>query len=282
MVGRIFSIEEFSVYDGPGVRTSVFLKGCPMRCSWCHNPEGQLFDKEIVRSPNGCVNCGGCTAHAVCDGERLIYTDASIKACPRKLLRCSGKDVESGELVRCIMKNGKMLKMLCGGVTFSGGEPLLQSEFLFDVLEHLTGRLHSAIQTSGCAPEAVFRKALSLADYFLYDLKIIDVDDHIIHTGVSNENIINNFKLLAKSGKTFTVRIPLIPMVTDTEKNISEICTLMRECGVNSAELLPYNTMAGAKYKLVGREYRPTFDEKIPCESRIDIFEKHGIGVKIL
>ena len=282
MVGRIFSIEEFSVYDGPGVRTSVFFKGCPMRCSWCHNPEGQLFEREIVRSPNGCIDCGGCTSHAFADGERLIYTDASINACPRKLLRYSGEDVDSEELTLRIMKNEKMLKMLGGGVTFSGGEPLLQSEFVFDVLERLDGKLHRAIQTSGFAPESVFEKALSLSDYFLYDLKIIDENDHITHVGVSNKNIISNFKLLAKSKKPFTVRIPLIPTVTDTQKNISEICALMSECGVYGAELLPYNTMAGAKYKLVGREYRPTFDEKIPCESHVDIFEKYGIGVNIL
>ena len=282
MLGRIFSIEEFSIYDGPGVRTSVFLKGCPMRCSWCHNPEGQLFDREIVRSPNGCTDCGCCTANAIFDGEKIKYTEASIKACPMKLLRYSGEDVDSAEIVRRVMKNEKMLKMLGGGVTFSGGEPLSQSEFLFDALERLDGKLHRAIQTSGFAPESVFEKALSISDYFLYDLKIIDENDHITHVGVSNKNIISNFKLLAKSGKPFAVRIPLIPTVTDTEKNISDICELMRECGVAYAELLPYNSMAGGKYKLVGREYRPTFDEKIPCESRVDIFKKYGIGVKIL
>jgi pyruvate formate lyase activating enzyme len=282
MLGRIFSIEEFSIYDGPGVRTSVFLKGCPMRCSWCHNPEGQLFDKEIVRSPNGCIECGSCTANAVCDNGRFRYTEASIKACPMKLLRYSGEDVDSAELVLRIMKNERMLKMLCGGVTFSGGEPLSQSDFLFDVLSRLDGRLHRAIQTSGCVSENVFAKSLTLADYFLYDLKIIDKNDHITHIGVPNENIINNFRLLAKSGNPFTVRIPLIPAVTDTERNISDICMLMNECGVDYAELLPYNNMAGGKYKLVGREYRPTFDEKIPCESRVDIFKKYGIGVKIL
>ena len=282
MRGRIFSIEEFSVYDGPGVRTSVFFKGCPMRCSWCHNPEGQLTESEIVRSPNGCLGCGRCEECAAEIGGRLVYTDESIKACPMKLLRRVGEDIDADELVSRIMKNEKMLNMLRGGVTFSGGEPLLQCEFLFEVIERIGGRLHTAIQTSGYASENTFLRATELADYFLYDLKIVDKDDHLTHIGVSNERILNNFSLLAKSGKPFVVRVPLIPTVTDTEKNITDICELLCECGIKYAELLPYNKMAGGKYKLTGREYRPTFDESVPCETRKEIFEKYDVEVKIL
>ncbi|MBQ7387514.1 MAG: glycyl-radical enzyme activating protein [Clostridia bacterium] len=282
MIGRIFSVEEFSVYDGPGIRTSVFLKGCPLRCSWCHNPEGQRCECEIVRSPNGCLACGSCERLAMRLDGRFVYTEESIKKCPMKLLRICGEDIDSEELAARLLKNEAVLKMNGGGVTFSGGEPLMQSEFLFDMLKRLLGKVHTAIQTSGFASEDVFMRATELSDYFLYDLKIINRDEHIRHTGVPNDMIIKNFESLARSGKDFTVRVPLIPTVTDTEENISSICALMNTCGVKYAELLPYNKMAGGKYKMVGREYLPTFDESIPCTVRTDIFEKYNIRVKVL
>ncbi len=280
MKGCVFAIEEFSVYDGPGIRSTVFLKGCPLRCSWCHNPEGQLGDIQIVRSPNGCIGCNKCIERAEIFGDSIKYTEKSILACPNNLLRYSGEMYESYDLCEKLLKNKSFYND--GGVTFSGGEPLLQSEFLFECIGNLKGQLHTAVQTSGYCDPLVFEKALLLADHFLYDIKIIDNEKHKKYTGVSNYNILHNFNLLIRSGKSFTVRIPLIPSVTDTMENISDICSLLSENGVKYAELLPYNKYAGSKYKMLGRKYSPDFDEEIEVQTHENIFSKHCIDIKIL
>lgn len=281
MVGNVFSIEEFSVYDGPGIRSTVFLKGCPLRCSWCHNPEGQLRETEIVRSPNGCIECGNCQRLGKTENGRFVLTDECIKNCPMNLIRACGDEMTAEELCRKVLKNERILKN-GGGVTFSGGEPFAQSEFMFACLSILKGRLHTAIQTSGYCDEDVFKTALQLSDYFLFDLKLIDDSLHKRYTGVSNKKILNNFKLLVQSGNDFVVRTPLIPNVTDTEENLSAIAQLLDENGVRYIELLPYNKMAGAKYKLVLRSYRPDFDETAEVNTRIDLFKKYNISVKIM
>ncbi len=281
MSGTIFSIEEFSVYDGPGIRTSIFLKGCPLRCTWCHNPEGQSATPEIVRSQNGCIGCKNCEKHALRDGDSLIFTSESIKSCPRSLLRECGEKINSEALCERILKNEKILKM-GGGVTFSGGEPLTQGEFLCECLSVLRGRLHTAVQTSGFAKKELFEKVLGLADYFLFDIKIIDSALHKKYTGVTNEAIIENFISLAKSGKDFVVRTPLIPTVTDTEENIGAIAALLYDNGVKYVELLPYNKMAGGKYAMLGRRYEVDFDESKEVSPHIEIFRKYGINAKIL
>ena len=281
MIGRYFSIEEFSVYDGPGIRTTVFLKGCPLRCSWCHNPEGQSHEIEIVRSPNGCRGCKECERLAEYDGGKMRFTTESIDACPLSLLRVCGKDTEPEELCTLLLKNERILKN-GGGVTFSGGEPLAQSEFVFECLSLLRGKLHTAIQTCGYCSEEVFAKALSLADYFLFDLKIIDSREHQKHTGVPNERILKNFTALARSGVEFTVRLPLIPTLCDTERNITAVAELLHSENIEYIELLPYNRMAGGKYEMLHRRYEPNFDESLPCLAHTEIFERYGIKAKIL
>ncbi len=282
MKGIVFSIEEFSVYDGPGIRTSVFLKGCPLRCTWCHNPEGQERAVQIVRSPNGCIGCNECIKSAAknADGS-LSFTEEGIKKCPMHLLRVCGEEFESDALCEKLLKNQRILNT-GGGVTFSGGEPLTQSEFLFECMEKLKGKLHLAIQTCGYCREETFSEAIARSDYFLYDLKLIDDEMHKRYTGVSNERILKNFSVLAKSGVPFTVRVPLIPTVTDTEENICAIAELLRQHEVDYAELLPYNKMAGGKYKMVLREYQPHFDEQRAAEVRQDVFDRYNIKTKIL
>lgn len=280
MRGCVFSIEEFSVYDGPGIRTSVFLKGCPLKCSWCHNPEGQAARPEIVRSPNGCIGCNRCVENAVNSNGRTVYTEQSVKGCPMGLLRTCGELWESERLCREILKNGRLLKD--GGVTFSGGEPLFQKDFLLECLKFLKGKLHTAVQTSGYCESEAFKEVLYAADYFLYDLKLADETEHIKYTGVSNRIILDNFRLLADSGKGFVVRIPLIPGVTDTDKNISDIANILRVNGVTYAELLKYNKSAGGKYKMTGRKYTPNFDEGIPTRIPEAALSKNGINFKVL
>lgn len=279
--GIVFSLEEFSVFDGPGIRTTVFLKGCPLKCTWCHNPEGQNKNAEIIRSPNGCIGCKSCIENGIEENGKIVFTEESIKKCPMNLLRVCGEVTDSEELCNKLLKNKNILDN-GGGVTFSGGEPLMQSEFVFSCLDILKNKLHTAIQTCGFCDEETFEFALEKSDYFLFDLKIADNDLHKKYTGVSNTLIINNFKKLAQSRKDFVVRIPLIPAVTDTEDNITHFSELLSANKINYVELLPYNKMAGGKYKMLQREYTPLFDEKKEVNFREEIFKKHNIKIKIL
>lgn len=273
----VFSIEEFSTFDGPGIRTTVFLKGCPLKCSWCHNPEGQSFQNEIMRAQNGCIGCGACLKAG--NGELNIN---SIAACPNRLLRFSGEKYTSKMLVEKLSKNFDILEISGGGVTFSGGEPLAHPEFLIECLSLLSGKIHTAVQTSGFGDEEIFKKVLELSDYFLFDIKLINEEKHIKYTGVSNKNILKNFKTLCESGKSFTVRTPLIPTVTDTEENLTDIASFLKENGVKRIELLPYNKAAGSKYAAVGRRFKPDYDENIESNLKTDMFLKNGIEAVIL
>jgi len=280
MKGNLFSIEEFSVYDGPGIRTTVFLKGCPLRCTWCHNPEGQNTEIEIVRNENGCLHCGRCQKAAILKNGVTVYTEESLRACPEHLLRHMGECLESEELCERVLKNRELLSD--GGVTFSGGEPLFQGAFLLECLSYMKGKLHTAVQTSGFASRDTFARVMGLADYFLYDLKIIDPTRHKDYTGVDNSPILENFHALAGGNVPFTVRIPLIPGVTDTAENLTSIARLLQEHRVGYAELLPYNKMAGGKYRLMGRTYEPRFDEQTEVTPHREIFDAYSIQTEIL
>lgn len=278
----IFSIEEFSTFDGPGIRTTVFLKGCPMRCEWCHNPEGQGLKNQIIKAQSGCVRCGSCVKEAICKGQEVEYTQRSIEVCPNRLLRYVADSYTPETLVECLEKNIDILNATGGGVTFSGGEPLMHHEFLYECLKLLNGKTSRAIQTSGfCEPE-IFNQILSECDYVLYDIKLLDDEKHTKYTGVSNENILNNFKTLVKSGKQFVIRVPLIPGVTDTENNLNAIADLLAENQIYYVELLPYNKFAGGKYAAIGLEYHPSFDESMESQPHLEIFEQREIKVNIL
>ena len=278
----IFSIEEFSVFDGPGMRTSIFMKGCPLRCEWCHNPEGQTFANEILRSPNGCCKCGACETNAVQIDGKLVFTQKSIQACPRGLLRYCAQIYTPQSLCDKLQKILPILNAAGGGVTFSGGEPTVNAEFLLECLNLLKGKTHRAVQTCGFCSKEVFGNVLEACDYMLFDIKFVDVDLHKRYTGVSNEKILENFKTLARSGKNFVIRVPLIPSITDTEANICDIAKLLSENGVNYVELLPYNRMAGAKYKLVNKCYAPSFDESKAVKIRAELFAEYGIETKVI
>lgn len=281
MKGRVFSIEEFATFDGPGIRMTVFLKGCPLRCSWCHNPESQRMAVEYARSPNGCLSCGQCLKAAERDEQGGLHlTAASAEACPRNLVRRCGEDYEPEELCERVFANAAILRANGGGVTFSGGEPLMQSAFLLSCLALLKGQVHTAVQTCGYAAAESFERVLALCDYVLYDLKLMSAQRHRKYCHAENTRILGNYRILAASGKPFVTRIPLIPGVTDTQENLSSIAAFVKEQNVNYVELLPYNRMAGSKYTGLLRSFEPGFDESRPVEIHKQIFEKYGIYAK--
>ena len=249
MNGTVFDIKEFSIHDGPGGRVTVFLKGCPLRCVWCHNPEGLSPHPEIVFKENLCVKCQKCLKG--CNHDECKGFDRCIHACANGAISVAGALYQDDALAKKINGYKDFFKISGGGVTFSGGEPLMQGEFVISVAEKLNG-IHTAIQTSGYADNELYKKAVLHMDYIMQDIKIANSVMHKKYTGVSNDMILENIDFLKKSGKQFVFRVPLIPGITDTEANLTEISKLTEDFPV---ELLKYNTLAGAKYKSVGRNY---------------------------
>ncbi|MBQ9760639.1 MAG: glycyl-radical enzyme activating protein [Clostridia bacterium] len=279
MTGRVFSIEEFSTFDGPGIRTTVFFKGCPLKCVWCHNPEGQSGGVEYMRSPNGCTGCGACLAAGAKRTGMPCLCEESVVACPNGLVRRVGIDYTPEELAKKLTKNARILQGSGGGITLSGGEPLMHADFIC-ACAPLLGELSVALQTCGYADGEIFARVLEVCDFVLYDLKLADSAAHRKYCGVGNERILQNYRALAKSGKKFVTRIPLIPTVTDTEENLEALAQFISSCGVDYVEVLPYNKLTGSKYRSLRRRYEPNFDEARENNLGYEIFRRYGITAK--
>lgn len=278
--GIVFAIEEFSVYDGPGIRTTVFLKGCPLRCNWCHNPEGLEQTVQIVRNPNGCIRCGKCYAKAAEHGGEL--TEECLNICPRNLIRRSGEYYSAEALAARLLKNADVFRATGGGVTFSGGECLLQADFLFETVGLLHGNVPVAIQTSGYGDSETFAKLLQRLDLVMFDLKLTDAEQFRRYTRGDVAVVLRNFDILAKSGVPYIPRTPLIPGVTDTPENLTAIAELLQQYGAKYIELLTYNQMAGSKYALVGKKYEPEFDETREPTADVTPFLERKIQTKVM
>ena len=281
MKGMIFDIKEFAIFDGPGIRITVFLKGCPLQCVWCHNPEGISFKKELMISRASCINCGKCKE--VCDRpDNCILCGKCIEVCPLNLRRICGTEIEVVELASQLLEEKEFYLKNGGGVTFSGGEPFAQSEFLFAVLDKLKD-IPTAIETSGYASQEIFKAVVSKVDLIFFDVKHTDPEIHKRVTGVDNGLILKNLDYLCREGKKFIIRIPLIPGINDDERNIKKTaCLLTGAEGLEKVELLPYNKAAGAKYPMLGREYNPGFDVNKDPMVHKDIFDKFGIRSVVL
>lgn len=247
--GTVFDIKEFSIHDGPGARVTVFLKGCPLRCMWCHNPEGLSSVPQLLHKKNLCTECGRCLRK--CDHPECQSFGRCIHACVNGALSIAGREYTVEELCEKIRSYKTFFDAAGGGVTLSGGDPLCQPEFTAALCHSLDG-IHKAIQTSGFAPCETYREVISGFDYVMQDIKIADPQLHKKYTGVSNENILKNIEYLKSSGKEFVFRVPLIPDITDTDENLKAIAEIAGDFPV---ELLRYNALAGAKYEYVGKEY---------------------------
>lgn len=220
--GIVFDIKEFSINDGPGIRTTVFLKGCPLHCAWCHNPEG-INPNPQLNSLSGAVK-----------GE--IWT--------------------SEELIKKLKSNMDVFDSSGGGVTFSGGEPTYQYDFLKDCVGGIKG-IHLLLDTSGFCEEEKFIRVARLFDHIYFDLKIADDKAHIKYIGVSNKVILNNLKNVCRENLSLTIRLPMIPSITDTETNLSGIANIIESTCPNKTpiHILPYNSFAEGKYSSYGMEY---------------------------
>lgn len=274
-IGIIFDIKEFTVHDGPGIRITVFFKGCPLRCAWCHNPEGLDFAPELMVRRSFCRNCGKCRRG--CAHEECRPFGVCTKVCPEGAIGIVGRTANSRDLAAELKKQEDFLAKTNGGITLSGGEPLAQPEFLIALLAELKP-LHTAVETSGYGDKNVFAQVIAAADLIMFDVKHMDREMHKRITGSDNALILENLDRLIDSGKRFVARVPLIPGINDGKENLEQIALYLEgAAGLQRVELLPYNPFAGAKYPMVNREYKPAFDEKREARVSIDVFDRHGI-----
>ncbi|MGN0185391.1 MAG: glycyl-radical enzyme activating protein [Aristaeellaceae bacterium] len=269
--GRIFDVRRFSTHDGGGIRTTVFFKGCPLRCAWCHNPEGIDFVRWPLWFAGKCIGCGSCAETARFGGVRRMETgiavdpaaeedwDAVLDACPTGALRWDSRDVRVDELMELIRRDAPFYAHGGGGATLSGGDPLMQAEFARELLLRCREEdVHTAIETELHAPEEAVQAVLPLVDLIYADLKLLDGGLHRHWTGVGNERILSNLEALLTGplSERLILRTPLIPGITATEENLRAIAAwLARRNPAVRWELLNYNPLAAAKYPLVGREY---------------------------
>ena len=280
MTGTIFDIKEFAVYDGPGVRTTVFLKGCPLRCQWCHNPEGLSAQPQLMVSQAACVHCGAC--QSVCEYEKCIVCGKCIPHCRLGLRKIAGQRMEASALAKKLLRSRRLMEESGGGITFSGGEPLMQWDFVEEVISNLDG-LHTAIETSGYASDKVFTRMMNVVDFIMMDMKLTDPAMHRHFCGVDNAPILRHADMLCAGNTPFVIRVPLIPGVNDTEEHLTAVAGRIQGAkSLMRVELLPYHKTAGAKYGMAGMEYRPEFDTERAVRVWPEVFEKRGIPALIL
>ena len=282
--GLIFDIKRYAIHDGPGIRTTVFFKGCPLRCPWCHNPEGQESIPEVIAYPERCEDeCDLCLS--VCPQDAISKNGKSIKidqdrcdlckkckdVCVYEALEIAGQELTDKEVLKEIEKDRIFFEESDGGLTCSGGEPLMQPDFLMSILELAKKRgIHTAVDTSGYASFDVLDRISKNTDFFLYDIKILDDKKHKKFTGVSNQVILENLKKLSETGKPIAARIPVVPGVNDDEENIRGIAGyLLSLKNIMHINLLPLHRGGTEKYKRLGKKSMTTA-LKPPSEGKVE------------
>ena len=269
MTGEIFDIKHFAVHDGPGIRTTIFLKGCPLHCVWCHNPEGMRRGKDLWVKREACIHCETCIhtcpkqALRMKDGEVSIdrslcdFCNKCVEKCPARAMQRIDRQAEGKELVDLVTREEIFTRVSGGGVTISGGEPLYQPEFLKELLQGMKqAGVPTCIETSMFAKQEVLESIAPYVDQFLVDIKILDEETHKKYTGVSNQQILSNFRYLAGLGKPILVRIPLIPGITATEENLRAIRAFVDSVNPEiPIEVLNFNSFAGSKYRFLDQKY---------------------------
>jgi pyruvate formate lyase activating enzyme len=264
-VGLVFDIKHFAVHDGPGLRTTVFLKGCPLRCKWCHSPESQSPEPEIMVDGDRCIGCGECVANcprgaisepgrvdrAACDG-----CGRCAEGCYAEALELVGRRMTVSEVLAEVERDRLLIEVSGGGVTLSGGEPMAQPGFTEGLLRSLKGLgYHTALDTCGQCSWDTLSGALENVDLVLYDVKHMDPETHLKYTGVSNELIMDNLERTLGLGKRVWIRVPLIPGVNDGDHHLRQLGKYLGTLGVESVQVLPYHILGVAKYEGLGRRY---------------------------
>ncbi len=267
--GCIFNIQKFCLHDGPGIRTVIFMKGCPLHCRWCSNPESQSGKKEIIYDAKLCIGCGGCVA--VCpiaavtvtrdkrvsiDRDRCNKCGVCSTQCPTTALQILGKEMTAKEILNIVEADRLFYQTSGGGVTISGGEPLFQPEFLFDLLKQLKeNEINTAMETSGIAPWDVIKELCKLLDWVLFDIKHLDRKKHLESTGVNNDQIIDNLSKLSAIKKNLILRIPVIPGFNMDHDFYDKIIKIVNNENINFVDLLTYHRLGSDKYEKLGKKY---------------------------
>ncbi len=284
--GNVFNIQHYSVHDGPGIRTIVFLKGCPLRCQWCSNPESQLMQPELGYNPSKCIGIDKCLRCAeVClygaikqdqeEHEKITIDRELCKecllctdACPSKALEVFGKQTSIEEIIQAVEKDSAFYARSGGGLTFSGGEPLMQAEFITEVLKLARRRrINTTIETCGYADWAQFAKVCQHLNSLIMDIKCIDAEKHKEFTNVSNDLILENFEKVCMEfpNLPILVRTPVVPGFNDSEEDIQAIVDFLKGRPNVRYELLPYHRLGQQKYNYLGKEY-PLVEAKLDDE----------------
>lgn len=296
MEGQVFNIMKYAVHDGPGIRTTVFLKGCPLNCWWCHNPESQELKQQLTFFPNRCIGCmdciSACKENAITAVNGTVVTDLNkcknngdcTLVCFAEAREMAGKSMSVDEVVKEVLKDKVFYDESGGGVTFSGGEPLMQSSYLVEILKEFKELgIHTTIDTCGFAPSEVVKEVAKLTDLFLFDLKHMNSEKHEQYTGVSNNLILKNLNMLDKMVKNIIIRIPVIPGFNNSKEELEDFKSYISTLeNVKEVNLLPYHSIGQEKYNRIGKPYKMK-GVKEPSEEDMDHAAKlmDGCGVKV-
>jgi pyruvate formate lyase activating enzyme len=295
----IFDIKRYAINDGPGIRITIFFKGCPLKCAWCHNPESQLPAQQKFYTASRCIGARDCIE--ICPNNALSLTPDGIvtdwelcnlcgkcaEACPTKAIEMSGRFYTSQELLKIIEKERVHFVQSGGGVTISGGEPLMFPEFLIELLVLCKqAGIHTTVDTSGFAPEESILKVAKHTDLFLYDLKMMDPVQHKKWTGVDNKRILENLKILINAGKPVNIRVPLIKNVNADEQNLRATAQFISNLNgkIPSVNLLPYHPIGKGKYRKMGLPWSSFGMEELTekeVEQAIQLFKGYGLEVEV-
>ncbi len=273
-MGNVFNIQRFCIHDGPGIRTVVFLKGCALHCVWCHNPESQKFEREVLCRTVKCVHCGRCAAvceegcHTFEDGkhkfnfEKCTLCEKCVSACPKNALEIVGKEYTVEEVVNEVEKDRIFYETSGGGVTISGGEPFGQPRFLLDILAACKEKgVHTAVETSGATGKENIIASAEVCDLYLFDYKLTDPLLHKKYIGVDNRQILENLALLDEMGKRIILRCPIIPDINDTPEHFAGILQVANAyTHIEAVEIEPYHKLGEGKNEGMGKENYFTSD----------------------